>query len=59
MEFIQKNLVSYDSRALKKGFYLGYIYIVLRLALVVLLVPAIHFFWNKKSFGHEGMPEDS
>jgi len=22
------------------------------------MVPAIHIFWNKKSFGHEGMPED-
>ena len=39
--------------------YLGYVYIAIRLALVFILVPIIHLFWNKKSFGHEGMLEDT
>lgn len=59
MDFINKNIIEFDSRALKKGFYLGYIYIVIRLILVFVMVPVIHLLWNKKSFGHEGMPEES
>ena len=59
MDYINKNVIEFDSRALKKGFYLGYIYIVIRLVLVFAMVPLLHLLWNKKSIGHEGMPEES